>query len=159
MESAVIRAKELLSTVRHAALATVNEDGSPHNTPYRFLIDESLENVYWSSHPDSQHSKNIDRTGQVFIVLFETNKSGGLYIEATNSHKLSGSELVLALEVHNKYRIVEGKDPIDINYYVKGRQRMYGADVKQFWANYSIKNDQGLVEQDYRKVVTREELL
>ena len=31
-------AKELLGAVRHAAMATVNEDGSPHNTPVLFSI-------------------------------------------------------------------------------------------------------------------------
>jgi hypothetical protein len=30
----VKQARELLAMVQHAAMATVNEDGSPHNTPY-----------------------------------------------------------------------------------------------------------------------------
>lgn len=159
MQPNIDRAKELLRTVRHATMATVNEDGSPHNTPYRFMIDDSLENVYWSSHPESQHSKNIAQTGQVFIVLFEANKGGGLYIDSNDAHELSGNELNIALQVHNNYRVTEGKTLLGIDYYTSGPQRMYGASVNQLWVNYSEKNDQGLVERDCRKPITREELL
>ena len=31
---AIIKARELLQTTRHAAMATINVDGTPHNTPF-----------------------------------------------------------------------------------------------------------------------------
>ena len=37
------RAKELITTSKHIALATVNSDGTPHNSPVRFYVDEKLE--------------------------------------------------------------------------------------------------------------------
>ncbi len=158
MEQTVKRAKELLQTVRHAAMATVNEDGSPHNTPYRFMIDDSLENVYWGSHPESKHSRNIARTGQVFIVLFEANQGGGLYIEGSNAHELSGEELDSALIVHNTYRKMEGKEPIPTAYYQESEQRMYSAKVSKLWVNYSVKDEEGRVSRDLRQEINKEDL-
>lgn len=57
------RAKELLRTVRHAAMATVNADGTPHNTPFFLILDPELKRVYFGSHPHSVHSQNVVRTG------------------------------------------------------------------------------------------------
>ena len=65
LENKIKRAKELITTSRHISIATVNEDGSPHNSPVRFLYDPKLEYIYWGSHPDSIHSKNITKTGQL----------------------------------------------------------------------------------------------
>lgn len=53
--------RELLKIVRHAAMATVNPDGTPHNTPYFFIHDPEFTKLYWGSHIDSQHSKNIEK--------------------------------------------------------------------------------------------------
>jgi hypothetical protein len=41
------QAKHLLNDVRFAAMATVNEDGTPHNTPYFFMYDETITHLYW----------------------------------------------------------------------------------------------------------------
>ncbi len=112
LELRILGAKELLKTVRHAAIATVNEDGTPHNTPLFLIRSARLDAIYWSSHPDSLHSKNIERTGNIFVVLYEANQGGGLYIKAVNAHPVSGSELEVALTVHNNIRADEGKDPL-----------------------------------------------
>lgn len=71
VERGVKRAKELLATARHATMATVNKDGSPHNTPYYFLYDETLEHLYWASHPESLHSGNVVRSQQIFVVVYD----------------------------------------------------------------------------------------
>lgn len=155
----ITRAKELLKNARNAAMATVNEDGSPHNTPYRFLADDNLEYLYWGSHSDSLHSKNVVRTGEVFVVLYEANQGGGLYIKANQAHELSGSEIEVALSVHNNYREKEGKKPITLEYYVSGPQKMYGAKITNLYVNSSEKNEQGLVARDYRHEIAREDLL
>ena len=39
-------AKKLLQTVRHAAYATVNEDGTPHNSPLMLIYNEDLTKLY-----------------------------------------------------------------------------------------------------------------
>lgn len=64
--------KELVFTTRHAAMATVNDDGLPHNTPYFLMYDENLKHLYWGSHVDSQHSQNILRTGRSCLLLSTT---------------------------------------------------------------------------------------
>lgn len=156
--NSVNRAKQLLKSVRHAAMATVNEDGSPHNTPYRFLADENLEYLYWGSHPDSLHSQNVARTGKVFVVLYEANEGGGLYIKANQAQELNGTELEIALKVHNNYRHQENKSPITIEYYSDGPQKMYRAKITNFYVNSSDKNEQGMVLRDYRKEITRKDL-
>src|ERR1039458_3055147 len=93
----IMRAKELLKTVEHASMATVNEDGSPHNTPYYFMRSDDLRHLYWGSHPASEHSKNVARTGQIFVVLYDAIKRGGLFIQANQAHAVEGSDRTSAV--------------------------------------------------------------
>lgn len=154
------RAKELLKTVRHAAMATVNPDGSPHNTPYFFMYDDALEQLYWGSHPSSQHSKNIARTGQIFVVLYDSNEKGGLYVQAHNARVAEGDELSQALAAHNAARARFGKTPpVEQSYYQQGEQRMYAADIAQLWVNLVEFDAQGRHVRDYRHAITAADLL
>ena len=156
----IARAKELLKTVRHAAMATVNADGSPHNTPYFFMYDEPLKHLYWGSHPSSQHSKNIVRTGQVFVALYDGNVGGGLYLEGQNAHPVSASELDEAVRVHNAARSRFGKTPpVERAYYQQGGQTMYKADITNMWVNLRDLGPKGEHLRDYRVPVTQAELL
>ena len=154
------RAKQLLASVRHAAMATVNASGTPHNTPYFFMIDHDLTHLYWGSHPNSMHSRNIIRTGRLFVVLYEANERGGLYIEADGGHVLEGDELDAGLAVHNVRRTAEGKEAISRDYYVGDMpQRMWGAKTQRFWVNGAVRGIDGLITEDIREEVTRENLL
>jgi hypothetical protein len=152
------RAKELLRKVRHAAMATVNADGSPHNTPYFFMADPGLERLYWGSHPESQHSQNILRSGQLFVVLYDAVENGGLFIEAEDGHVLEGRELEEGLAVHQALER-DGKEPISSDVYVRGPQKMWGARTRRFWVNASERDSDGLLIRDYRLEVQREDLL
>lgn len=155
------RAKTLLATSKHAAMATVNNDGSPHNTPFFFMASTDLTKVYWGSHPESEHSKNILRTGKLFIVLYEANLSGGLYIRATNGRIAQGDELTEALDRHNQLRGERyDKYPLPREYYEgDSSQRMWVADTKRFWVNGSSKDLSGAIIRDQRFEIKREELL
>lgn len=154
------RAKELLATSRHAAMATVNEDGSPLNTPLRFILDPKLEYFYWGSHPESTHSVNLLRTGKAFIVLYDAIQRGGLYIQAEGAHALSGDELVNALALHNKKRAEEGADALTLEYYSgDSPQRMWSAHMTNFWVNKSEKDTKGHVARDGRQEITTKDLL
>src|SRR5690349_15888854 len=104
MEERIKRVKWLLNNIKHAAMATVNVDGTPHNTPYLFMRSDNLEELYWGSSPKSLHSQNIARTGSIFVVLYEAHEGGGLYIKCRNARVASGEELERALSVHNKLR-------------------------------------------------------
>ena len=153
------RAKELLATALHASMATVNADGSPHNTPYYLMFDDSLEHFYWGSHPASLHSQNIERTGQAFVAIYDAFKRGGLFVQLKNAHATEGEELKTALKVHNKMRARENKDPIELEYYLKGPQKMYAANAVQFWVNTSIRDESDMIIQDIRVEVNRNDLL
>lgn len=113
VKSRIIRAKELLKTAKHAAMATVNEDGSPHNTPFYLILDDQLRRVYFGSHPDSLHSQNVVRTGQLFVVVYDMIEKGGLYMRAVNGRQLSGQMLDEGLAVHNATRARDGKRAIE----------------------------------------------
>jgi hypothetical protein len=39
------RAERLLNTVRYAAMATINQDGPPHNTPFHYILKEAVRAV------------------------------------------------------------------------------------------------------------------
>jgi hypothetical protein len=155
------RARELLRTARHAAMATVNADGSPHNTPYFFMCDDTLEHLYWGSHSESQHSKNILRTGQVFVVLYDMRERGGLYIRAEQAHMVEGEESAAALAVHNKLRARDGRPPIPDTYYAdtKNPQRMWGAVPTNFWVNGAERDADGWITRDIRVEIWAKDLL
>jgi general stress protein 26 len=155
----IARAKELLRTVNHAAMATVNADGSPHNTPYFFLRSPDLHYLYWGSHPDSEHSQNVLRTGQIFVVLYDAMERGGLFIRADQAHAAEGIELEAALQIHNARRKAAGKDPLPLNYYQAGSpQRMWVATTQQFWTNMVERDTAGHVIRDIRVEIQREDL-
>lgn len=159
IQDRIQRAKELLK-VRHASMATVNEDGSPHNSPYRFMYSPDLTKLYWGSHPDSLHSQNILRTGQLFVAVYDAFERGGLYIKATNGHIAEDDELTEALAAHNKLRAENNEKPIDRDYY-KGNspQRMWVADITELSINYSKKDPQGMLTRDLRHNILSSDLL
>jgi hypothetical protein len=160
LEQKIQRARELLATVRHAAMATVNEDGSPHNSPVQFQIDHEYKYMYWASNPESLHSRNLARTGQLFAVLYEPRTGGGLYMKAQNAHELSGDELLEGLKERNRQRAEQNRPPIDLEHYTGSTpQRMYRAELAGFWVNVSEKDSAGNVTNDHREEITREDLL
>ncbi len=162
LSTAIEKAKLLLSITRHAAMATVNEDGSPHNTPFFFLYDARFKYIYWGSHPDSVHSKNIERTGQIFVVVYNASqpKAGGIYIKAEHAHALAGAELEESLKVHNDFRAKENKDALKLEYYTgDSPQRMYSATPVQCWILMQENGPNGLRIRDYRQEIDIRELL
>ena len=156
-------AKKLLVTVRHAAYATVNEDGTPHNSPLMLIHNEDLTKLYIGSYSDSVHSKNLERTGKAFAVLFDsfTKGQGGIYITGVNAHECFGDELVEALRVHNSFRSRYGSQPINIEYYqtAKPSQRMYSIDIAKIEIYSVIRGSDGLVISEARVPVDAKTLI
>lgn len=160
LEQQITRGKELLRSVKHACLATVNEDGTPHNTPLLFLYKEDLSLIFWGSHPDSLHSKNVLKTGQAFMVLYDANERGGLYMKLTNAKVLEGEDLKEALAVHNKARQSRGDDELLLDYYSGDNpQRMWSARPVQFWVNGTERNADDHVVKDVRTEIKTKDLL
>jgi hypothetical protein len=160
IEEQIERAKELLSVARHASMATVNEDGTPHNTPFMLMYDDTLEHIYWGSHPEAEHSKNILRTGQIFVALYDAVERGGLYIRANDAHQLDGAELDKALAIHNRLREARGQDQLPLSYYVgTSPQRMWSAAIAQLWVNGTKRGEDGHITQDIRTEISATDLL
>jgi hypothetical protein len=136
------RAKELIHTSRHIALATTNADGSPHNSPMRFLYDEKLENIL--------------RTGQLFGVLFDRIEFGGVFMKCEGGHILEGKELEVGLEITNSARAKEGKEKITLDYYAGGSiQKMWSAKITNLWINMPVRDENGHILRDERVELDR----
>lgn len=159
-EAKINRAKELIYTSRHISLATTNADGSPHNSPVKFLYDEKLENIYWGSNIEALHSQNILRTGQLFGVLFDRVEFGGVYVKCEGGHILDGKELEVGLEIVNSSRENEGKQKIPLGYYSAGSiQKMWSAKITNLWINNPVRDENGLILRDERVELERSNLL
>lgn len=153
------RAKFLLNEVLYAAMATVDEDGSPRNSPYFFMVSNDRTELYWGSHPDSKHSKNILRTGQLYVVLYRDDNPGGLYISCENGRIATNDELTRALNKHNQLRAQSGKDTLPRSYYQDPlEQRMWICDTKEFWVNLPERDESGKLREDVRVQVKRTDL-
>lgn len=154
------RAKELIYTSRHIALATTNEDGSPHNSPVRFFHDEKLEHIYWGSNIEALHSQNILRTGHIFGVLFDRVEVGGVYIKCAGGHILDGKELEIGLEIVNYVRENEGQQKITLDYYAsESDQKLWSAKITNLWINMPVRDDRGFIVRDERVELERNGLL
>ncbi len=159
-EPKINRTKELIHTSRHISFATTNADGSPHNSPMRFLYDEKLENIYWDSNTEALHSQNILRTGQIFAVLFDRIEVGGVFIKCEIGHILDGKELEVGLEITNSSRVNEGKEKINLEYYSEGSvQKMWSAKITNLWINMPVRDEDGFILRDERVELERNILL
>ncbi|MBL8159270.1 pyridoxamine 5'-phosphate oxidase family protein [Candidatus Saccharibacteria bacterium] len=156
-------ARNLLGTVRHAAYATVNEDGTPHNSPLMLIYDERLTTLYVGSYSESRHCRNFLRTGTAFAVLFDsfTKGQGGVYVTAGNARECSGTELEEALRVHNATRARRGSEPIELAYYLtpKPAQRMYALDITKIEIYSIVRDDEGFIKSEARVPVAAQQLL
>lgn len=154
------KAREFLKKARNAAMATVNEDNTPHNTPFFLLYNSDFTKIMWGSHPESVHSKNLLRTGQAFVVVYDSFGKDGFYIRARNGHILEGEELDNALKIHNEFRAKEGKGPLEKDYYLgNSPQRMWSLDVEKVWILVDERDENGHLKREYRQEITPEELL
>lgn len=153
---ALQKAARLIKTRRHAAMATVNSDGTPHNTPFFLMHNHDLSELYIGSHPESQHSQNLLRTGKAFIVIYDASerKQGGLYIQTSRARELYGGELQAALALHNELQDAKG-----IDYYTTGPQRIYALTPVAVWVHMRQNDAEGVRIKDYREPVTLKELV
>jgi hypothetical protein len=164
MNTAIIEritwAKHLLANVHNAAVATVNSDGSPHNTPLFIMHDASLSYLYWSSSPASLHSLNAERSQQVFVVLYDTSAGGGLYIKADKIQQLAGKDLDEALVIQNGLRQRFGRKPLSADCYTNNSpQRMYRAQTINWYVNAAERDNNGKIRRDYRHEIRPSDLI
>lgn len=160
LQEKIARAKQLLDEIHHVGVATVNSDGSPHDSPVFMAFDDKL-NSYWVSHPSSQHSQNIARDARVFMAVFDSREGhGGLFIEA-RAHALEGHDQATAgYEALSKLKERFYGTMGDIGIYTsKDGQRIYRAEPVRFWVNKSERDQSGAIISDRRYEITLDELL
>lgn len=151
MQERIDRAKQLLAEIHHIPVATVNADGTPHSSPVFMAFDEALSG-YWASHPLTQHSQNIQRDGNVFLVVFDSREGhGGLYIQAKAETLEDRAEAEKALVIlqNLKEKVYGSMGGVD-DYLGKGTQRLYRATPTQAWLNKSERNEDGVIIRDAR---------
>lgn len=158
---------ELLSDLLHeskiAIYATVNEDGSPHNSPLFFIPSAKLDKIYIGTHPESLHARNIARTGQAFAVIYGRTSEGlkGLYFKIENFHEVADDlELNEALLAHNNARKKLAKPPLIVEHYkTPNPQRMYVGDIVEISKNAAERGIDGRIIKDTRHILKASELI
>lgn len=155
------RIQHLLKTVHHVPIATVGNDGAPHNTPVFMAFDLNLT-AYWASNPRTQHSQNIMTNDQVYMVVFDsvTGQGGGLYIQAMAQPLIANdADFTQAYEALSELKEYIGQviGPKEM-YLRKGPQRLYRAVPTKLWLNVSTKDATGVVVYDERVEIPLQEL-
>jgi hypothetical protein len=156
----ITRAKALIRDIHHPVVATVNHDGTPHNTPVFGAFDVRL-NLYWASSRTANHSRNIARTGQAFIVLADTKSGGtGLYFTAYVDELSQGPDLT-----RGHFAMTKLTDSLDrpfahtIELTGDAPQRLYRARPADLWVNFTTKDSLGRIVRDERIQITLADLL
>jgi nitroimidazol reductase NimA-like FMN-containing flavoprotein (pyridoxamine 5'-phosphate oxidase superfamily) len=144
-------ARDILTSNLYATIATVDDMGNPWNTPVFYAVDDD-SNIYWSSHPESVHSLNIERNHKVFIVVYNS-KAGegegvGVYIQASadivEDHEAIRSALALLGARRAKPFLHMDK------FLPGGPQRIYRATPLEAWINDADKDNDGDFIRDFR---------
>lgn len=161
LQQQIAAAAGLLNDTMFAALATVNADGTPHNTPLFFMHDEDLSRIYWGSRTDTLHSANVERTGRVYMVVYDSVKymRGGLYITGTEARRLMGTELDEGMRVQNATRAKFNKDPLSRDYYETSSQALYRATVDKIEIHVVNRGEDGRISSEVHHAVSSHELL
>lgn len=145
------KAKSIINQVIYATIATADRSAQPWNSPVFCAYDEQL-NFYWSSHPQSQHSRNIAENNRIFMVIFNS-KAGegegtGIYIEAVASELNGPQEIKKALSLLGERRNKPFLFPE--KFIGEGPQRIYKAIPMRAWLNDADQDKDGDFIRDYR---------
>lgn len=156
----ILRAKRLIRDIHHPVIATVNADGSPHNTPVFASFDVRLS-MYWASTKTAVHSQNIARTHEAFIVLLDTVEGGtGLYMTASVTELGQGPDLTRGHFAMTKLTdALRLPFPHTIELTGDSGQRLYQARPHEVWVNFATKDSMGRIIRDERVPVTLNDLL
>lgn len=143
------KARGILSSISYATVATVNEDGSPWNSPVYCAMDDAY-NCYWLSSLESRHSQNILRTHQVFIVIYDSTSTAGegVYLQCQAKVIEDSAAVRFALGLLGNRR---GKPFTRTERYMDGGpQRIFMAKPTVAWMNDAEQDEHGDFIRDYR---------
>ena len=146
-------AANILRQINYAAVATVTASGRPWCTPVYAWHDDQAR-IYWVSDRESRHSQNVRRTGQAFIVLFDSTfaldlPSGsrrGVYLQALVREVDSPKAIAAALR-HEKPERRGRMQPAHM--LAPSVRRLYCATPLRAWMN-DVQKKQGVFIRDFR---------
>ena len=118
-------ATAILKSIHYITIATVCEDGSPWNSPVSASVDAEL-NFTWGSNADNIHSRNINRDGRAFVVIFDSTAPEG-----------TGEGIYMT---GNAVELQDENDSI----------KKYRFTPKAAWINDEEKNEDGSYKHDIR---------
>lgn len=135
-------AREIIEQILYITIATAGEDGKPWNTPVYAAYDEKYT-FYWSSSPEAQHSKNITRSGNAFMMIYDSTQAEGtglgVYIQAHASEVHEESEIIHALKYCYGRKHKSPKSVAD--FVGPSPRRIYKAVPQRVWVNTYEKVD------------------
>jgi general stress protein 26 len=129
-------ATRILNTSLYAVIATVNEDGTPWNSPVFFCRDDQFA-LYWASTLASRHSQNILRNNKVHIVIFDPNASWGqgkgVYLN-TNVSILDNRDEIEAVRKLRLQKVAAADQPSS-DFFDPSPRRLFKAIPTEVWIN------------------------
>ena len=95
-------ARSLLDRTAYLTLGTVGPDGRPWTSPVYFAA-AGLDTFYWTSTPDSRHSRNLAAHPPVSLVVFDSTVEpyhGRALYAAGTARELAADEIGVALTAY-----------------------------------------------------------
>ncbi len=131
------RAKKVLDQIIYVAVATVDTNGQPWNSPVAAFHFSGDYTLYWASWKDNQHSQNIRTNNKAFIVAYDSTPMTGESLEGVymlaDVKELSGEqEVTQAAKVFgdNPFNPSDGRQ-----YMGEKPRRIYRAVLQKIWMN------------------------
>ncbi len=133
------RAKEIIEKIIYITIASVTPEGKPWNSPVYSAYDKETYTFYWVSPRRTQHSQNIGKNPDVFLVIYDSTvpegTGEGVYIQAHASEVTDLKEMAKAI-----YLLYSRKNkPLrEISRFLDMRpRRIYKAVPEKVWMNDS----------------------
>ena len=130
------RVRDILNNNLYITMATAS-NGQPWNTPV-YAIHDNRYDFYWISWVYAQHSQNIRRNENVFIVVYDTTRAYGtnhqrcVYVQA-KAHELNDeAEIAEALK---QFHIPNKETSSSNELCGDSVRRLYKATPQRIWLN------------------------
>ncbi len=134
--NAVERARQTLTAIANAALATVSADGTPWNSAIYVAFDATLT-FFWCSHNTAVHSRNLVASADVSLLLFDSTvpdgTGHGVYVSGKAAELNDRAAIEHALTCVAKRRRQPVK-PVD-DFMAPSVRRAYAMIPEHIWTN------------------------
>jgi nitroimidazol reductase NimA-like FMN-containing flavoprotein (pyridoxamine 5'-phosphate oxidase superfamily) len=130
-------AREILAAGSYVVLATADGDGVPWSSPVWFATEDNRE-LYWVSHPEAHHSRNIAVRPQIALVVFDSTVAAGhgqaVYMTATAEQLTDPAAIERGLAVFSGEADRQGLGEWGLDRISgEARLRLYRASMHEHW--------------------------